>query len=370
MALIWCSVVDMVFSAALLILIINQEALPAVFIKAEQKDYPLREMGTLTIENARGDIIVEASSSDRIRVFWEKIVNAESEGEAENWFKSTEITNEKNFEKGAYLVVEYGRNQAFADKFRERREPRVRMNLRVQAPSGLGLRLYAGSGQATVKGWKGDVFIRSGDGGVTVSHINASQVSVVCTGCPVELDSIEASVRVLSGSGAQNHKRLKGREHYFESLQGSIDVVDVHGDQYYVSSSGAISTRSLEGQIQFSIGSGTFKLRDGAGALGGESDSGHVDAEIRSWVSSDRGLIVTRTGSVRIVLPRRFEGELDMESNQGRVEAAFDIRHELGKEGSDSPENNRVKGRVGAQGAPAWIRIFSEAGTIRVLKGI
>ena len=103
-----------------------------------------------------------------------------------------------------------------------------RINLDVNLPQGLILRINDGSGEIDVQDMGAAVVVDDGSGAITLRKITGP-VKVDDGSGAIRIEDIEHDVHVVDGSGAINIRRVKGSV-TIDDGSGSIDVHDVAED--------------------------------------------------------------------------------------------------------------------------------------------
>ena len=131
--------------------------------------------------------------------------------------------------------------------------------------------------------------------------------------------------------------------------------------------SGAIDATTVNGVIELEGDTGPINARTTNASIRGEIDlltsdaefsttNGSIEVEVHRCVGSMTGL--TTNGSINLTLPADFAGQLDAETQQGRVHSDFSIPV-VGK------IRRQLKGEVGG-GGEAVVKLRSTNGSIRL----
>lgn len=336
----------------------------------QEKEFVLRSNGELNVMNARGDIIVEGWSQDKIRVKGEKIARIDDAVEAHRMMGFTDLGFTHS---GGVIEVnaEYGKGLDIEGRLKERSLSRVSMDLTVNAPSTLPLKVWAVNGKVIVKNWSSNIEVRTTEGPVEVENIKKSrEISVFCSSCSVKINAAHGPLRCLSGNGNVNISDLSGGSIYVETDAGQIHLTRVEGDQLYVTQTGSVVGTQLKGRIEFQTHQGSVNVTDSSGFLSGRTESGTVFAQMNEWDFLDKALIESMSGSISLVLPSGFSAEVDLRSGQGKVFSAFPLispqGHQGGaKEPSSSRPFSRMMGIVRDGGEQ--LKLASESGDVSLL---
>jgi DUF4097 and DUF4098 domain-containing protein YvlB len=335
-----------------------------------ERDFPLRSLGELRITNARGDITIDGWSQDRVRLKAFRKVQAASQEEATRVFSYTDVRY-KNVEKDIEVSAEYGRGLKIEERLKERNLPQVGMDLHIQAPSSLSLRVWAVSGKVFIKGWNANLEVRSTRGTVEIESVRKGTVAVLCPSCSVRVKSVHSSVRCMGGAGDVEISEVNGPQIYVESDAGGVKVSNIEGDQLYVTKAGAIQGKQLKGRIEFHTRQGNVTIAESSGFISGRTETGTVSAQMREWSFVDKALIESISGSVALTVPPTFSAEVDLRSGSGRVFSAFPLILPSGYQGllqekASRRPFSRLMGMVNDGGEQ--LKLASDSGNVSLLK--
>jgi hypothetical protein len=160
---------------------------------------------------------------------------------------------------------------------------------------------------------------------------------------------------------------------------GALDIEGLTGRVELRSGDGAIRGRRLAGELKIATGDGPINLTDASGSLNAQTGDGSVSVEgtltevrvhtgdgtvtmavgPRSETTAD-WTIATGDGSVTLELPDDFNAELDAHTGDGRI-SVEDLRVNV----SGRMGKNRLRGQLGAGGAPLRIRTGDGSITLR-----
>jgi hypothetical protein len=339
------------------------------YVDEVERDFTLRTLGLLQITNMRGNIVVQGWSIDKIRVKARRRAEATSQEQAEALFSALDFRYQSTHEN-IELSAEYGRGLSIEDRLKERENPKTAMEMVVYAPANLKLRVWAVAGSVTVKGWNGDLEIRTASGPIVAENLRSETVSLLCSTCSMQVKSAKGSrsLRAMGGTGAIKIQDVTGDQIYAESSSGAILLAAVSGEQLYVSKSGQITGGKLRGRIEFHTQQAPVEIEDSRGFLSGRTETGNIVARMKDWVFTDRALIESVKGSILLDLPPKFSGDVDVWSFTGKALIEFPILPEAVSPNSIGPEPaNHLLGRIGTGGG--LLKVFSERGDIKVQRG-
>ena len=132
-------------------------------------------------------------------------------------------------------------------------------------------------------------------------------------------------------------------------ISGAIDATTANGTIDLEGDAGPIRARTTNGSVKADIG---FLIDDAEFS----TTNGTIGAEVRRCVGSMAAS--TTNGSINLTLPADFAGQLDAESQRGRVHSDFPVPV-VGK------IRNQLKGEVGG-GGDAVVKLRSTNGSIRL----
>jgi DUF4097 and DUF4098 domain-containing protein YvlB len=335
------------------------EAIAADFEAQLYREIALRSVGVLQVSNLRGAVEVQPWSQDRIRVVATKRVRAESASEAERELSIADVRLEQQ-EQGLEVRAEYGQQLELAERLKERKNPRVSMDLLIQAPPYLQLKVLTGPGRASLREWKGQAEIRTSVGRLRVEHFRGSSLAVACESCRM-LSDVRAEVRVLAVSGRVEMKRIAGAKLFVDIQRGDVVSEDVRSEHqvYLLRDAKMVATRAV-GEIEFSALSGSVALGRCEGSVSGKTVSGSIRLDLKRWGTRDRSFLESESGDVELSLASEASGEIEIVPGSGaKVETDFDrlLR---------KSETGRAQLKLGS--TRRQMRVSSQKGLIRLLR--
>jgi DUF4097 and DUF4098 domain-containing protein YvlB len=343
---------------SLILLLLGGSALAADFEAQIYREVPLRSVGVLQVSNLRGSVEVQPWSQDRIRVVATKRVTAETAGEAERLMAIADVRVEQQ-DKGMEVRAEYGQHLELDQRLKERKSPRVSMDLLIQAPSYLQLRVLTGPGRASLREWKGPAEIRSSAGRLRVEHFRGSSLAVACESCRILLADVRAETRILAVSGRIELKRISGAKLFVDTQRGDVVSEDVRSEHqvYVLRDAKMVATRAV-GEIEFTSLAGSVSLGRCEGSVSGKTGSGSIRLDLKRWDTRDRSFLESESGDVELSLAADAEGEIELvPGSEGKIESDFErlVRN---------PATGRAQLKLGSQ--KRQMRISSQKGAIRL----
>ncbi len=338
----------------------------AKFTHEVEKDFPIRSIGRLQLTNVKGDIIVQGWALDKIRIKIMKETFAENAEKANGFFEGVDYRY-SNSAGGMDISSQYGKKLSIEERVQQKLNPRVRMDMLVQAPPYLNLKIWSAGGRVVIKNWNSFIDIRANDGLIQAEEINTEKLLIQCGTCNAELKDISSSLRYLGGGGKVSLENAKGKTIYIETSSASQKLSHIEGEQLYVSKKGSIEGAFLKGRIEFHSQEASIDFKEISGFLSGTAESGSVTARIRDWQTSDQALIETIRGNISIMFPEALGADADIWSAGGVTVLEYPlVRSQDSMVFGPEPVNHLV-GRIGDGGE--LLKVFSEYGDVSVLKG-
>ncbi|HTL11071.1 MAG TPA: DUF4097 family beta strand repeat-containing protein, partial [Bdellovibrionota bacterium] len=290
----------------------------------KERDFRLRTIGSLRIINRRGAIRVRGWTLDKVRVRAVSLVDAGSQADADRLL-STAGFDYRERSGRIELEAQYGLGLDMRERLQERRDPRVRMDLEIMAPSGVSLEVWSVEGAVTIDAWRAPVSIRDTNGQVTLHGVNGRMISVTCADCGVTGDSIRGELRVSGGAGAVRLKDVSGPELYVKTTSGEIEVRAAKAKTWLVSDTGHITGSELTGQVEFETRKGNVDVVKVNGQLTGRTTTGHMRLEVQRWDPVDRAFLESEKGNIELTLPANLSTELEVRSGEGDARVEFPL---------------------------------------------
>jgi DUF4097 and DUF4098 domain-containing protein YvlB len=289
-----------------------------------EKDYPVRSMSALMIQNAKGNIELHGWANDKIRVQLKKTVTANTQEEAQ---KIIELVHYRYTatDKAIEISNEYGSASELKDRLLDLKSPKAQLDLVVFAPMHMKVQLWTtGLGNIYAKNWANETVVRTEGGKIVVEEIRASRLEVSCVGCEIELKKIKAKIHATGGERKISAESCVG-DGFFKSTSGPIQLENIEGDQLVVTEAGAITGKTLRGQFEFKGRQSEISLLHLEGGCSGRLESGNIRVDVAEWKPDDQNFIETLAGNLSLQLPRDFIGELDIRQNKGSIDSHFPL---------------------------------------------
>jgi DUF4097 and DUF4098 domain-containing protein YvlB len=355
--------------AVVSLIFLSWQAFGAEFVEeVGERTFKLRSVGNLKIKNAKGAITLTGWSQDRIRIRITKKVEADTQEDASRLMKNMDFRYEFDKEKGDIQISnEYGKELSIEERLHVSENPnKIRMDITVFAPANWKLEIWAVNGKVTLKNWGAQAEIRSNSGQIQVEGLKGKSLTVNCEACSASLKNIRASLSCTGGDGDIELSGVTGKSIYAGTNSGLLKLWQIKGDQQYTSKTGSIQGQFLKGKVEFHSQQGSLDLREISGFLSGTVESGNVSATVRDWDPTDKALIESVQGNIRLTLPRRFSGDIDIWSIHGKTALDFALEKSQDLVGVGPEPTNHLLGRIREGGE--LLKVFTERGDISVSK--
>jgi DUF4097 and DUF4098 domain-containing protein YvlB len=327
-----------------------------------EKIFSLRSFKKLHLTNSRGKIFVQGSALDQIRVEARLVVQAKTEEESEEKFKTLALS-EQILSDRIELGAEYGKGLGIREKLQERAvSSEARIDFYILAPYQLSLQILGGSGDLQVKNWKSAVHARTHSGRIELSQVRGREIEVACTECSIEMSRVRGRMRVhAGGKGTVRLENSEGSLVFIETEEGEVVARKISGKQFYQTQTGDFIGDELSGEIQFQTQAGRVHLTRLKGSVSGESRTGDLQIGIDTLPRRYQISLQSKEGSVDLSVPGSLSAKLDLFSREGKLKMEFPLRSvEETAEGALQP----LLGRVGS--GRGELRLRSEKGDLHV----
>jgi DUF4097 and DUF4098 domain-containing protein YvlB len=341
-------------------------ALSKEYVEEIEKDYPLRSIGHLQVTNPKGDITIQGWALDKVRIKVRKTVQVDSPEKAKRLLELADYSYQVA-DGNIQITTLYGKGLTIQDRLRENDSIKSRLDLQIFAPSNLKLKIWTVEGRVQLKAWNHQAEIRTNSGSIKIEGVKAEKLSILCASCPIQLRNVRSSLNCIGGTGAVDLANIQGKSVYVETQSGTQKLSRIVGDQLYSSQSGRIEGQSLSGRVEFHSSQGMIDFREISGFLSGGVESGDISIQVREWNFLDKAFIEAGRGNIQLTLPRRFSGNVDIWSLQGKAFAEFPIEKAADLVSFGPEPSNHLVGRISEGGE--LLKVFTEIGDIQVLKG-
>ena len=325
-----------------------------------EQDFP--PGGSLHIVNDRGQVNVNASEDNKIRVVVHKRISAGSQSEADKWNTETR----PSFTASDKIVTLNANTQGAGDHW-------VATDLTVSLPRKASVNLSGRRGDVSVLGRDGDVEVSSQHSDVTVEDVNGkanvslehssgriSKVSgdVSVDGRPndVSIDEVGGALRLNGEFDSIKLGKVAGTVSFksqrtdmeFSRLNGNLDM-----------DSGDLRANDLIGPFRLTTRSKDVRLEGLSGDVRIEDENGDIELRMAKLGSIQ---IQNRKGDVQVYVPEKSSFQLDAKARGGEFQTDFaDLKVNNGE------DQATASGSIGS-GGPHLV-LNNEHGTIELRKG-
>ena len=196
---------------------------------------PVEGIETLVVKCGAGSLNLRGvSTSDKIKI------SAQIEGEnlSDDEFKEL-------VQKNVHIALDKKAHQSILQsdlKLPVKKDPDTRINLRIEIPETINVKIFDGSGSIDVRTLQANLQIDDDTGSIKIKNISG-EVRIGDSSGSIAVEDIAGNVFVTDGSGSIA----------IESVQGDLNVKD---------GSGKITIVDVEGNVTISDGSGTIEIQD------------------------------------------------------------------------------------------------------------
>ncbi len=245
-----------------------------------KKEYKVNPGGVLSLDLDRGNIEVETTSDNEVKIELERRARAESSEEAERLLKSV---HRYEFGKKGDDVSIQSRVDEDRGQMRWRKGPAVKIRLTVRVPRKYNINFKTGTGNITILDVNGEITGRTGAGNILI-------------------EDVEGDLDVKSGAGnIEISGELKDAD--VATGAGNLSIYAVVGELHAMAGTGNV-TVEIRGQPR-----GETKLRTGAGNVS-LSLPEDVQADVRATAS---------LGAVSFDFPMKFTKKILSHSFSGQI---------------------------------------------------
>jgi len=252
------------------------------FLSVQAQDYhekrPLELDGdglsSIEVHNGAGDIEVTSMKTDRIRIEAEIILDGFSKNEIQRILEHDLELSLRATGSRARLIAEFD----FPGPRKVLEMATALINLKVNVPEGLSLRIEDGSGEIIIHDYTGDISVDDGSGSLHLTNISSGRLEIEDGSGGMELEQISGETSIDDGSG----------DIIINGLTGNLTVDD---------GSGSLECRQIKGHVSVGDGSGNMLIEKVNGSVKIKDGSGSVEIE---QVSADVEIFESGSGGVHI----------------------------------------------------------------------
>jgi len=314
-------------------------------------------VAVIAVEDARGEVNVQASADDRIHLRALKVTRGPSLDDAKRIAAETTVELDENQGRLA-IRVRYPHLHVRVNLWQDMSDnamPSDEVRMALEIPAALTVEVSSASGDVVTGGLRGSQRLRTASGDVTVNDaqgpVEVSTASGDVTGTAL------SAVRVNTASG---DVRLDGP-------RGAVELETSSGDIVVRGAADSVRAHSVSGSVQVDgaprgadLGStsGEITIGRAAGRVRARTVSGDLAARLgRGIVGADLG---TQSGALGVTLDPGFGCRLEAETSSGGIDLDRSVTISRQSRGHASAT-------VGGGGPTVGLRTVS--GDIRVVVG-
>jgi hypothetical protein len=240
-----------------------------------------------------------------------------------------------------------------------------RMDLEIDLPPALAADLNSTFGEILTKNYNGDLVAKTNVGAIVVESYNSGRnITLKTTSGKLSLQGVGAgNIKAYSGAGLIELSGVGAETLDLDSAAASIRARGVNCGRYSaraVTGSLELYEANVETDLNLKAGAGrVYAEKIQAASLHLEATTGSVF--YRGAVPTAASEVISRVGSVQMVLAPGAGFNLEASSNVGSVETVLPVTN-LKYQG-----RNNFEGQVAGGGAP--LRVSSQVGSIKVALG-
>lgn len=334
------------------------------FTEELQQDIP--PASTLNLSNLRGDVTLTAHAGDQLRLLARKTVCAPSESEAQ-----------RLADRAAPVLEEQEEGYVFHWETESGTTGLMSIDLDVQVPKRVNLKLSAHRGDLQVSGVQGHVAVELARGDAQVDEIEGALRVQIRRGS-VHVADIRGDVEVEGRGSEIQIRNTTGTVSLEGEFYGPIHFANIAGEARFLSrrtnftaariagamtiDSGQLSVRGVPGDVTLLTRDKEIEVDEVAGQIRIENRNGRVAVRASSPPTNPIE-VENKRGSIELVLPEGSNVRVSATTRKGSIETDFaDFTVEEQSGGTET-----LSGSLGTGGTP--IRLNTSYGTIYVRRG-
>lgn len=322
----------------------------------------------LTVNNARGDIEVQAGSTPGIKAAVKEIIRATDEAQAKKLHEQLKL--QIAGQGGRYALqsnldsLPHGGNN-------------VRLDLALRVPKTTSAEISTERGDILLSGLRGNQNLSARSGDVHVTGVTGT-VRVHKSGGATEVRQVTGDVDVSGRGGDVEIANVSGAVTVDGEFTGSVQLSDLRQTLHFKSSRTDLTAQNLTGKLDMEMGS--LEIAGIGGPLNlttRQKDINIQDFKQRLEIADKNGNISLRTGvspaypiqvttqngDIRLALPASSGFTVDATSHHGQVNSDFSAPSLVVSSQGNEPS---IKGAYG-KGGP-MIRLSTTYGSIHLVQ--
>jgi hypothetical protein len=318
---------------------------------------------SLHVTSERGAVNLSTSDDNQIHVTVHKRVNADRQGQADDWNKSTR----PQISTSGQIVTLQANTRGAGDHW-------VSTDMDISIPRKAPVVVSARHGDVSIMGRDGTAQITSQDGEVSVSDLNgaltlnldkssarvsqvSSDVSIQGRANDISLEDVKGAVR-LDGDFMESVKLSRiAKPVNFKSSRTDMDFAKLDG--YLNLDSGDLEASSVSGPLRLRTRSKDIMLNGVTNDVHLEDENGAVEIHLNKLGSVE---VSNSKGDIRIYVPEKAGFQVDAQARDGEIQTDFSSLK------IDNGENRATASGSVNGGGPRMV-INNEHGTIEIRAG-
>jgi len=321
-------------------------AITASAAQVEERTFPLKADGSVSVENSAGNTIIHAWAEEQVKMI------ATRKGSGADKIEIIIDAGEDRLK----IETEYPRFSWFQ---------RARVNYELWVPQGATVRAVSTSGDLYIEEQHNDVRAQTTSGDIELIGI-WGEIDVGATSGSIRTENSKGDISARSSSGSIRILGVEAAEQpndiRVHASSGDIVLKNIEGDIEVETSSGDIDTENLEGNISARASSGDIKileLRGGVRTIRTSSGDIWVELEEIDKAISEMSFQST-SGDISLFVPSDIGVEVDIRTTSGRIstDLAITVEGTMGR--------NELQGTIGGGGI--FIKLKATSGDVSLRK--
>jgi Putative adhesin/Domain of unknown function (DUF5668) len=318
---------------------------------------------SLHVNSERGAVNISTSDDNQIHVTVHKRVNADRQGQAEEWNKSTR----PQISTSGQIVTLEANTRGAGDHW-------VSSDMDISIPRKASVVVSTHHGDVSIMGRDGTAQITSQDGEVSVSDLNgaltlnldkssahvsqvSSDVSIQGRANDISLEDVKGGVR-LDGDFMESVKLSRiAKPVNFKTSRTDMDFAKLDG--YLNLDSGDLEASNVSGPLRLRTRSKDIMLNGVTNDVHLEDENGAVEIHLNKLGSLE---VSNSKGDIRIYVPEKAGFQVDAQARDGEIQTDFTALK------IDNGENRATASGSVNGGGPRMV-INNEHGTIEIRAG-
>ena len=318
---------------------------------------------SLRVTSERGAVNISTSDDNQVHVTVHKRVNADRQGQADDWNKSTR----PQISTSGQIVTLEANTRGAGDHW-------VSTDMDISIPRKASVVVSTHHGDVSIMGRDGTAQITSQDGEVSVSDLNgaltlnldkssarvsqvSSDVSIQGRANDISLEDVKGGVR-LDGDFMESVKLSRIRKPVnFKSSRTDMDFAKLDG--YLNLDSGDLEASSVSGPLRLRTRSKDIMLNGVTNDVHLEDENGAVEIHLNKLGTVE---VSNSKGDIRIYVPEKAGFQVDAQARDGEIQTDFNSLK------VDNGENHATASGSVNGGGPRMV-INNEHGTIEIRTG-